>query len=431
MKSENAYYEVSPKIVPTDRKSRITIRPLYGHSRFDDRGKYEVVFIPMDQSIEPGNVEEYPKQILKPVDNTLVITYAFEKEQEYVLYIRQIGDNGRKEVGAFSVYSLQDDLFNRMPYKGDLHLHSYYSDGRESPAYVAAACRRIGFDFMAITDHHKYAPSLEAQDAYAELEVDLKIFPGEEVHPPQNHVHIVNFGGSFSINQLFEDEQRYRKEVKQIADSIKDIPPYINKYEYCSCVWCFDKIRAGGGLGIFCHPFWVTNRYYHVAPEFTLYMFEKRPFDAFELLGGHEVDSNTLQVAFYNEERAKGRKIPIVGVSDAHGCEHGEFFGWFYTIVFSPNLRLEGIIGSIKDLYSVAVEALPGESIRVYGPYRLVKYALFLIREVFPKHDELCYQEGQLMLRAVSGDEEAKEILKRMKGQTVSLMNRYWGFKSV
>jgi len=35
-----------------------------------------------------------------------------------------------------------------------------------------------------------------------------------------------------------------------------------------------------------------------------------QPFDAFELIGGfhpYELDSNTLQVARYHEERAQGR----------------------------------------------------------------------------------------------------------------------------
>ena len=89
-------------------------------------------------------------------------------------------------------------------------------------------------------------------------------------------------------------------------------------------------------------------------------------------------NSNTLQVARYYEERAKSNEIPIVGVSDAHGCETGSLFGWYYTIVFSPTLEHADLVTSIKDLFSVAVEAIPGESVRAYGPFRLVKYALFL-----------------------------------------------------
>jgi hypothetical protein len=51
-------------------------------------------------------------------------------------------------------------------------------------------------------------------------------------------------------------------------------------------------------------------------------LFEQLPFDAYEIIGGfslNEPESNILQAARYNDERARGRSLPIVGVSDAHG----------------------------------------------------------------------------------------------------------------
>ena len=135
------------------------------------------------------------------------------------------------------------------------------------------------------------------------------------------------------------------------------------------------------------------------------YIFQEKPFDTYQAIGGyyiHQVDSNTLQVAYYHEQREKGNRVAIVGVSDAHGCEKGKLIGWYYTIVFSPKLELLDIIDSIKSFYSVAVEALPGEAVRAYGPFRLVKYALFLIREVFPEHDARCYEEGKKMMEHIS-----------------------------
>ena len=61
-----------------------------------------------------------------------------------------------------------------------------------------------------------------------------------------------------------------------------------------------------------------------------------------------------------------------------------------------------------------------------FGPLRLVKLALFLLREVFPKHDELCNEEGNLMLRYISGDKDAAQRLKMIKGQTSKLLDHYW-----
>lgn len=60
------------------------------------------------------------------------------------------------------------------------------------------------------------------------------------------------------------------------------------------------------------------------------------------------------------------------------------------------------------------------------GLFRLVKYALYLIREVFPLHDELCFDEGQLMIRYISGDTSAGDKLIALKGQVNNLYNKLW-----
>jgi len=373
----------------------------------------------------PGDVQrrDLPALECVPDNGNLVIPVHPISEQEYALTL----EFEQQTVAEFRLYALDEDLFSRRPYKGDFHMHTYYSDGKESPAYVAGCCRRIGLDFMAITDHHRYAPSLEAIQAYAEAPIDLRIYPGEEVHPPDNRVHILNFGGSFSVNEKFADDA-YPSEVAAIAAAL-DLDEGMDRYPYASCVWCYDQIRQGGGLGVFCHPYWLHNRRYDVPVTLTDLLFERQPFDALELIGGyfrHEMESNTLQVARYQEERAQGKRIPIVGVSDAHGCERGELFGWFYTIAFSPTLDLPDLVTNIKALYSVAVEALPGETARAYGPFRLVRYAQFLLREIFPLHDALCVEEGRQMLEYASGAPQAAAALAALRGRTQKLYDHLW-----
>lgn len=415
------YFDVHPLIVPSGKKSTITIKPLFDHVSLEANSEVKVLpaegmryetFKPKPSPI-PSNLK----------DGELVFEYGFEKEQEYTVLVR----DGQKQ-HEFHLYALDKDLFERKPYKGDLHIHTCRSDGKESPSYVAAAGRRIGYDFMAITDHHRYAPSLEAIKAYEDAPIDLLLYPGEEVHPPENPVHMVNFGGSFSVNALFE-LPKYREEVQSIAKSLVDFPEGADRYAFASCSWCFDQIRAGGGLGLFCHPYWYAGYRYDVPEALTTLLLERQPFDALELIGGyhrHEVESNMLQVARYHDERATGKNIPIVGVTDGHGCETGELFGWYYTVAFSPSLELRDLISSIKDLYSVAVEALPGSAPRAHGPFRLAKYAQFLLREVFPLHDELCREEGRLMLAHASGDPNAANMLSQLKGRTARLYDRLW-----
>jgi hypothetical protein len=423
MKEVQMYFNVFPRVVPAGQKTTITVQPIFDHRKIKKRARYRVIHSPME-------TRGYDRETLEivPRDGSFVFELLFEGEQEHILEIVEVYDEQEINYLTFSVYSLEQDLYFRKPYKGDMHMHSYYSDGRESPAYVAAACRRIGLDFMAITDHGQYFPSEEAQNAYEGMELDLKIFRGEEVHPPQNAVHMINFGGNFSVNELFKEE-KYFREVEKIKNNMDGDLPEHDKHQYASCVWCFNKIREGGGMSIYCHPYWEYGQQYNVSTVLNQYIFKKQPFDAYEILGGYYVDqadSNTLQVACYNEQRSKGRNIPIVGVSDAHGCETGQLFGWYYTIVFSPELELSCLIDSIKELYSVAVESVPGEVTRIYGPARLVKYALFLVREVFPLHDTWCFEEGQLMMQYIAGDGKAAEKLADLKGRTAKLWEKYW-----
>lgn len=429
MKPEIAGYELTPKIVHADRIATLTLAPRFDHLRFEDHRRYEATYYPTEEISERSHWPAENKPKVRVADGALQITQYLEAEQEHVFLVEEIDGDQRRPLGSFRVYSLRDDLFARRPFKGDLHIHSSRSDGRESPAYVAAACRQIGLDFMALTDHRRYAPSLEAIRAFDGVDIDLALFPGEEVHPPDNPVHMVNFGGAFSVNDLFTNEADYRIQVNQILESLPQLPPGVNRYQYASCQWCFDKIRQAGGLGIFCHPYWFTENRYAPSGALTSCLFERQPFDAYEVIGGYfrwRTDSNTLQVARYHEERAQGRHLPIVGVSDAHGCQRDELFGWYYTIVFSPSLALPDLVSSVKSLYSVAVEAVPGETPRPYGPFRLVKYALFLLREVFPRHDEWCLEEGRLMLEHIYGNPAAAEMLHALKGRGAARMDRFW-----
>jgi len=431
VKPQNQYYDTFPRIVPADKETEITIRPLFDHCKFDSQTRYQLTYYPTEEFAQKSGWPEKNHPKVRLDNGDLRFTQYFEAEQEHVILIHSLTEKEPKLITEFRFYSLQPDLFKRYPYKGDVHIHTYHSDGRESPGYVAAIYRRAGFDFIAIADHGKYAPSIEAQEVFKGLDIDLGIFPGEEVHPPDNPVHMVNCGGKFSVNDIMRNEEStYRAEVKTIQDKLIDLPPGVDPYQYASCRWCFDKIREAKGLGIFCHPYWFAGHRYTPSGAITSLLLKEQPYDVYELIGGYgrlEPESNPLQVARYHEERAQGRQIAIVGVSDSHGCERTELFNWFYTIAFAASPELDDIISSVKDLYSVAVEALPNELARPFGPFRLVKYALFLIREIMPQHHELCVEEGRLMREYLAGDKSAAQQLKKLKGRTTVLLRHYWG----
>ncbi len=427
------YFNVIPRIVPADKEATVKIV-----SRYDTFPKplhtYKMTYTPVGRYAEKTNWVKPVAEDIVPENNTFTITKFFEYEQEHTIKLEEITpDNKIREIGVFHIYSLKPDLFELRPYKGDIHMHSFRSDGRESPGYVAGACRRVGLDFMGLSDHRNYAGSLEAIKTFEGVPIDLKLYPSEEIHPPDNPVHFISFGAQEGITELYRnDDTKYREEVKAIMDNLGELPYGVDKFQYASCLWAFEKIRERGGLGVFAHPYWRPGNTNYISYALVDYLFETRVFDAVELISGfswdelQEVDVNNLQLNKYIEAKSKGYKVPIVGISDSHGCEYHDMFGRYYTICFSKSLELADLINAIKNEMAVAVETPGGQLPRVFGPHRLVMYTHFLLRYVLPLHDEMCFEEGRLMIEYAGGNKDVIEQLKILKGQVERYYSMVW-----
>jgi len=84
-------------------------------------------------------------------------------------------------------------LLDRGQIRGDLHVHSAYSDGRNSMGELAAAARRLGYAYLAVTDHSaslKVARGLSTEvlaaknraiDEYNAANPGLRLLRGAEV----------------------------------------------------------------------------------------------------------------------------------------------------------------------------------------------------------------------------------------------------------
>lgn len=430
MEERIADYSVFPSVVKSGVTTEISIIPRGDHASFDDAAVYMIKFVPMECCNVAYELSRFAGDFettdVRSHNGAITFTYCFTEEQEWSVIILEKGNPEKRKL--FHIYSVLPDLYGKRAYKGDLHVHSNRSDGNEAPAIVAANYRKSGFDFMAITDHHRWRPSKEAIDQYKNADIDLKLFLGEEVHVPGNYIHVVNFGGNFSLNELYENNrEKIDAEVAEYAKSIT-VPDGINALEYSYRKWIADHIRKGGGLSILVHPFWIYCDEYNIQTKMTEYLFETNCFDAFELLGGQSTRENNMQTALYSEQRAKGRVIPVVGSSDSHGTEPPVWFNTVKTILISEDLEFEHIYRNIKELRSVAVESAGGEYYRVDGPFRIVKYAMFLLKNYFPRHDELCYEEGVLMKEYVCGNEDAGRQLARLSGRTKKFSDEFFGW---
>lgn len=440
MKEFQSYFEVNPRVVPADQVSTIRITPRFAHAELPSADKMKIRLFSVDGLFPDGtstqNADGERKDLsFEKQGDSLVIKAYFAGEQEHCILLDLFDLPGFRHADSwvakekkelrFHFYSLRPDLYRLRPFKGDFHVHSVCSDGHESPEYVAARYRQMGFDFMAVTDHRKYAPSQRAIEYWNGLNNGFRLFPGEEVHSPDNPVHIIHFGGKYSINEKASvNEELYRKEVNEILQAIpsEELPSGLDPFPIAASEWVFREIQNAGGLAVFCHPYWQTKKY-EICEALTGAIFKRRKFDAFELLGGFyewQWRSNTCQIARYGDERAKQNRFPVVGLSDSHGTDNDKLAGWNSTVILAESDRIDDLISAVRNGTSAAVEQIEHQVPHVYGEFRMVKYISFLVQDYFPAHQELCAVEGALMLEALAGSESARKALEQL-GNRVSV----------
>ena len=429
--------EARPLVFAAGRETAFELSA--GAPGFAPGAAHLVRFLPLERTLEPNDRggAAYPSaEATADAQGALRLRYAFPSEGPYLLRIFRAEDPTTL-LAEPTVYALDADLAALRPFRCDFHAHSDRSDGREPPAILAARYRAAGFDAFALTDHGQRAPSVEAEAAVAATPSGLVVLRGEEVHPPDNHLHIVQVGGEPGCNLVFEREPaRYATETAALrrAGCLQGLPEGIDPAEWASCLWCAREIARQGGISIFPHPYWRSDLL-HAPLAVALHLLREGVFDAFEVLGGNEPDENHLQTALYHEVRAEGRPVNAVGSSDSHGAgPDARWFDWYSTFVLAPPAgpgaarpeapTPEGIRDAVKRGLSVALETRPGEPPRAFGPLRLVRYAMFLLAEYLPAYRAACREEGLLLERLLGGDASAREPLARAAAETARFRDR-------
>jgi len=401
------YFELKHAIFPVRKTCRLTLNSVFP-VRVDPKECYEITFSPFSGLRKYGlrNTGYIPtaqdevffaqRHSLNPEGDTLWLNVFFPQEDCYICRVYVAG----KEIGTLEIYALEEDLFNKSPLKGDHHMHTHNSDGKDSPMYMAAAACRSGYDYCVITDHEKYEPSLIARDFFAPTGVDFLVVPGEEVHSPDNPVHIINLGGSRSVNDWWRDhEDAYRAAVAKEMETMTEPMTDKDRYAAAASQVMFTRIREADGVAVLCHPQWILPDGFNEHEDVTDYLFDHKKFDALELIAGGAYEVGTqMQLSYYNDRP----NMPVLGNSDAHGCFGEALEPGNYTIVFADSFDCEGIKAAIRAGIEVAADAN-----RFYGDYRLVKYAYFLQRNYFPKHKQKRNYLGGQMLRLASSLEGA------------------------
>jgi len=167
--------------------------------------------------------------------------------------------------------------------RADLHVHSYWSDGAQSPqTLVRRAAGRL--DVLAVTDHDEIRGALAARE-YARVrpELGVEVVVGEEISTRNGH-----------LLGLFLEET---------------VPPGLSALE------TIERIHAQSGLAVIAHPFHPMNVRGRGARCLTDLVADL-PLDAIEVVNNAGFFSWLYDAlaALRNVEWA----LPVTGGSDAH-----------------------------------------------------------------------------------------------------------------
>ncbi len=176
------------------------------------------------------------------------------------------------------------DMPGRGYYGADLHMHSTYSDGQQSPAEVALMCQAEGLHIAALSDHETVAQHPEWLATQTPYFLPLR---GQEVTTALGH--FLSIGCAEAVSN-------------DTSHGVADISRI------------FREIHAQGGLAIVAHPN-VPGMGYR-SPEI-------RDYDALEILNGSVPPYGGI-CDFVQGRKAwhsalsQGYRVPVVGNSDNH-----------------------------------------------------------------------------------------------------------------
>lgn len=210
-------------------------------------------------------------------------------------------------------------------YRGDCHLHSWYSDGGRRPAEIAALARAAGLDFINTSEHNTHSSHAHWADAAGD---DLLIMLGEEVTTRNGHVLALGTDpGTFIDWRYRARDNRWARFAREIHRAGGLVVP---AHPHATCVGCGWKFGFGEADAVE-----VWNGPYTPDDEVTLAEWD-----------------NTL-VAAVREGHA--RWLPAMGNSDAH--RPPDAVGSPQTVVLADDLTREAIQEGLRAGRSYVAES--------------------------------------------------------------------------
>ncbi|MFF9900465.1 CehA/McbA family metallohydrolase [Streptomyces longispororuber] len=200
-------------------------------------------------------------------------------------------------------------------YRGDCHLHTWYSDGRRTPAEIGALARAAGLDFINSSEHNTHSAHAHWSDVAGD---DLLVLLGEEVTTRNGHVLALGTDPGTFV------DWRYRARDNRFGHYAR-------------------AVRRAGGLVVPAHP--------HATCVGCNWKFGFNDADAVEVWNGAYSPEDEVALAEWDNAlvaaaRGGRRWLPAMGNSDAH--RDPDPVGRPQTVVLAEDLTREAILDGIR-----------------------------------------------------------------------------------
>ncbi len=390
------------------------------------------------QSIEVlSRGDFYHKDTLeyKIENNTIQFSYKMPYLGEFVIKVNFT----YKESKTVFLYCLDEVMIRLRPLKGDLHMHSIYSDGKTTPFALVLASLGAGMDFISISDHDSYEGSLDAIQKAKQNNIDLVVLAGEEVSVggkkdmsiAQGNGHILSVNANRSIEEQRRDTKKYEKELQEITEILKkeDIDKNIDPVHYAKNVWVIDKIKEAKGISILAHPNWIyRDEKYHLHQAFYKEMLKSSHLDGVEVFGEEQIkEHNNMTHLTALQTKNKHKYLAPFANSDAHDSDHE--IGERFTIIFVKESSASSLMDAMKEGLTCAIHKRENNEHQFIGKDDLAQYVYFLLKEYYPKHSSLKSRLAKLYIDQLINGESFEKKINRVKRKLIAHTNDFYGLK--
>lgn len=219
-------------------------------------------------------------------------------------------------------------------YRGDCHLHTVHSDGRRTPAELAAASRAAGLDFIVSTEHN----TSSAHAVWGEhAGDDLLVLVGEEITTRNGHYLALGTDAGEWVDWRYRARDgaygRFARQIHRAGGLVVPAHPFC---PFVGCQWKFGYAEADAVE--------VWNGPWTVDDEVAVAAWDAMLVEA--VAGG---------AAGHGGGGAGRSWIPAMGSSDAH--REPQVVGEPQTVVLAADLERRALLDGIRAGRSYVAES--------------------------------------------------------------------------